>query len=347
MIGDLLRIYGIQAKKQLSQNFILNDQVLRKVAGYVLKSPSAKKESKETKSLVFVEVGPGPGSITRALLNVAPEHGIRLNKFAVVEKDERFMNLLGRMSSASKVPFKVIKADILKLSHADIRDALALLPGTEASSVTLFGNLPFNISTALLVQWMHMIHLKHGLFEQPHRTRMVLTFQKEVADRLLATPKTKTWSRLSALVQSMCQVRPLYGLPSSVFTPKPKVDSTLLEITPLVKPVLENGTSSFCLENLLALAFSQRRKMLRNSFIKPFVSKLTLDSGKEDIEMIRTAEKVLEQVGATAEMRPEQLNPKQWVKLAQLCVQHNFIDQATVDAAGKRRWIPQRSRCLE
>jgi dimethyladenosine transferase 1 len=207
-VRDLVRIYGLEAKSQLSQNFILDKNVTDKIIR------SARLPFQ--KSLV-VEVGPGPGLLTRSILDAGVEH------LVVVEKDARFLPSLEQLKDACHPDHQIhiIHGDILTTKHEDI---IQHFPN-DIQHVHIIGNLPFNIATPLLVKWLHNIESKDGLFKIAPWT-MTLMFQKEVAERITATPHTSQRSRLSIMSQTVCDTRITYRVPPTVFVPQPKVSLT-------------------------------------------------------------------------------------------------------------------------
>ena len=196
-----------------------------------------------------IEVGPGPGGLTRALL----ESGAPA--ILAVEVDPRAFNAVQELSAQQKISdagnqrlFPVM-ADALQSNLVALCAERQLPP-----PFRIIANLPYNLSTALLVNWLKEIHQFESL---------TLMFQKEVADRLIAQPGSKAYGRLSVLTQWLCEVAPLFNIPATAFTPPPKVISTVVSLRPLAerlavaeKPILERVT---------AAAFGQRRKMLRQS----------------------------------------------------------------------------------
>jgi len=225
-LRDSLAAAGLMAKKSFGQHFLLDLNVTRKIVRLADLAPG------ET----VIEVGPGPGGLTRALL----EAGLRV---VAVEKDARFLPILGELAAASDGRLTVVEAD-----------ALALDPAALPASAPIVANLPYNVATPLLVGWL----------TGPLRTRsMTLMFQKEVAERIAAAPGSKDYGRLSVLVQAVCEARAVMDLPARAFTPPPKVASAVVRLDP--RPARPPDAVLAALQKVTAAAFGQRRKMLRSS----------------------------------------------------------------------------------
>lgn len=227
ILKDIIHKYGLSANKALGQNFILDTQILDKLARFAI---SDKKNEK------ILEIGPGPGGLTQALLKNS--EGI----LTIVEKDRRCVEALQELSADYPNRLVILEEDALKFDEGIVGD-----------KIILASNLPYNISTVLLVKWLKQIN---------RFSRLALMFQKEVADRLVACPRDKAYGRLSVLTQWLCDIDILMNLNPAVFTPSPKVTSTFLSLTPKEKKF---PVSFFALEKVTAMAFGQRRKMLRSS----------------------------------------------------------------------------------
>jgi len=225
-LRDTLAAAGISAKKSFGQHFLLDLNITRKIVRL------AGIAAGET----VIEIGPGPGGLTRALLE-AGAHVI------AVEKDARFVPLLEDLATHAPGRLRVINEDALT----------AALP----ARAPIVANLPYNVATPLLIGWL----------TGPLRPRsMTLMFQKEVADRIAAAPGSKTYGRLSVLAQALCEARIVMDLPARAFTPPPKVASAVVQLTP--RPDRPADEVALRLQRLTASAFGQRRKMLRSS-LKP------------------------------------------------------------------------------
>ena len=226
-LNEVITRYQLRAKKSLGQNFILDTQLLDKLARLALQ--------KTQPSCIF-EVGAGPGGLTRALLDnsQAPVY--------VVEKDDRCVQALQELSAQYPQRLTVYAQDALTFSEAQL-----------GQKIVVAANLPYNVGTLLLVKWLKEI----DLFE-----RLTLMFQKEVAEHMTARVGDKAYGRLSVLVQWLCDVSVLMTLPPSAFTPAPKVYSSFVQLIPKAHPF---DVSFEALEKTTRAAFSQRRKMLRSS----------------------------------------------------------------------------------
>jgi 16S rRNA (adenine1518-N6/adenine1519-N6)-dimethyltransferase len=187
-----------------------------------------------------LEVGPGPGGLTAALL--AAEATARV---VAVERDPRFMPPLAELAERYPGRLEVVRADALAFDPAPLAAAGPLL---------VVANLPYNIGTELLLGWLE----RPGLFE-----RLVLMFQKEVALRLAARPGTADWGRLAVLAQRLCRVERLFDLPPAAFAPPPRVSSSVVRLTP--RGDRPDRDAQAALEAVTRAAFGQRRKMLRAS----------------------------------------------------------------------------------
>lgn len=219
--------HGLAAKKTLGQNFLLDLNLTAKIA----------RAAGRLDGINVIEVGPGPGGLTRALIDANP-----LSLHAI-ERDDRCVAALLDLVTASKGKLTLHADDALKTDYATI------CPAPRA----IVANLPYNIASVLLAKWLENIHLFESL---------TLMFQKEVAERLTASPRTKDYGRLSIITQWLTEAEQQFDLPPSAFTPPPKVTSTVVRMTR--KPRTDN-VSFKTMERLTAAAFGQRRKMLRQS----------------------------------------------------------------------------------
>jgi 16S rRNA (adenine1518-N6/adenine1519-N6)-dimethyltransferase len=231
-LRDSLAAHDLVAKKTFGQHFLLDLNITRKIAR--LAGPFD--------GCVVIEVGPGPGGLTRALL----ETGVPV---IAIEKDRRFLPLLEELAQAADGRLTVIEADALAVDEAALIGQYA--PGLDACVVS---NLPYNVGTPLLIKW---------LTGPLHPRAMTLMFQKEVADRIAAGAGAEAYGRLSVIAQAVCEAQVVMDLPARAFTPPPKVASAVVRLTPRAgrpdKAVLK------ALETVTAAAFGQRRKMLRSS----------------------------------------------------------------------------------
>lgn len=229
-----------KARKALGQHFLHDPDILRRTA--LAAGP--------VEGRTVIEVGPGPGGLTRALL----EEGA--SKVIAVETDERFAEALRNWPDAESGRLIVHERDARKVAW----QRLISEAGGE-TPVMIIANLPYNVGTMLLINWLKA---------EQWRGEMALMFQKEVAERVCAKPNTKAYGRLAVLAQAVCKTHIAFSLPPGAFTPPPKVDSAVAVLTPL--PDGERFKDIKTLEALVGAAFGQRRKMLRAA-LKPFAKK--------------------------------------------------------------------------
>jgi len=232
-LREVLTAHDLLADKRFGQHFLLDLNVTRKVA----------RIAGPLEGCVVIEVGPGPGGLTRALLQEGAGHVI------AVEKDRRFIPLLTELADAADGRLTVIEGDALKTDEAAL--AAAHAPGLVPKIVA---NLPYNVGTPLLVGWLT------GRFTP---ASMTLMFQKEVAERIAAPAGADDYGRLSVICQALAEARVAMSLPARAFTPPPKVDSAVAFLTPRADRPPERLIAA--LERVTAAAFGQRRKMLRSS----------------------------------------------------------------------------------
>lgn len=234
-LREALDRHGISADKRFGQHFLLDLNITRKIAR--LAGP--------LDGRAVIEVGPGPGGLTRALLEAGPERVI------AVERDPRFLPLLQDLADAAGGRLVVVQADALEIDEAALISRYA--PGSPGVVVS---NLPYNVGTPLLVNWLT------GPFTPQS---MTLMFQKEVGDRIAASPGADAYGRLSVLCQALAHAETVMSLPARAFTPPPKVDSAVVKLTPFSGPARPAPALTAALERVTGAAFGQRRKMLRSS----------------------------------------------------------------------------------
>jgi len=227
-LRDVIARHGLSASKALGQNFILDRQLLARVAAV----PGSLQGER------VYEVGPGPGGLTRALLDAGAS-------VVAVERDRRCIPALAELQEAFAGKLKTIEADALKVDEV-------LAAGKGAHVVA---NLPYNVGTALLLKWL-------GGDWPPWWRSLTLMFQKEVAERIVAAPGTSAYGRLSVAAQWRSSARIAMTLNRSAFVPPPKVTSAVVHIVPAKQP---EGVDPNVMERLTQAAFGQRRKMLRSS----------------------------------------------------------------------------------
>ncbi len=255
--------YGLRAIKNLGQHFLFDMNITRKIVNYA--GDLADKN--------VIEIGPGPGGLTQAILEQP------IAKLVAVEFDERAIAGLNELKNHYAEKLEIINADALE---TDLRQ-MAPAPRVVMS------NLPYNISTKLLTNWLE--YASEIEF-------MVLMFQTEVAERITAVPGTKDYGRLSVITQWLCEAEILFDLPPSVFTPPPKVNSSIVKITLRREPLFKADKKK--LENVLRTAFNQRRKMLKSA-LKP---------------LLPDAENSLTKLGINPQSRPEELTVEEFCKIA-------------------------------
>lgn len=229
-LREVIARHGLSASKALGQNFLFDAQLLDRIAAI----PG------DLQGKAVLEVGPGPGGLTRALLKA----GARVT---AVEMDRRCLPALAELAEAFPGHLHVIEGDALKLDHGE-------LMGGEPFAV--LSNLPYNVGTALFVRWLG------GEAWPPQWTSLTLMFQQEVAQRIVARPDSSAYGRLAVLAQWRSRASMAMKVHRSAFTPPPKVMSAILHVTPGEMP---EGVSPRVLERLTEAAFGQRRKMLRQS----------------------------------------------------------------------------------
>ncbi len=225
----VIATHGLTAKKSLGQNFLLDLNLTAKIA----------RAAGDLSGADVLEIGPGPGGLTRGLL----AEGAR--RVLAVEKDARCLPALAEVAAAYPDRLEVVNADALDL------DPLAHL----TPPIKVVANLPYNVGTELLVRWLTPAQWP------PYWDSLSLMFQREVAERIVAKPGSKAYGRLAVLAQWRCDVRIALHLPPEAFTPAPKVSSAVVHLTALPAPRFE--ADAHVLERVVARAFNQRRKMLR------------------------------------------------------------------------------------
>jgi 16S rRNA (adenine1518-N6/adenine1519-N6)-dimethyltransferase len=228
-LRDVIARHGLSASKALGQNFLLDSQLLDRIAAI---------PGDLTGHSVY-EVGPGPGGLTRALIDAGAN-------VTVVERDHRCLPALQELSDAHPGQLRIVEGDAMAVPLADMIE-----PGGH-----IVANLPYNVGTALLVNWLT------GETWPPRWGSLTLMFQAEVADRIVAPPDTSAFGRLAILSQWRSTARIAMKVHRSAFTPPPKVMSAVVHIVPTEAPA---GVRCDVIERLTAAAFGQRRKMLRQS----------------------------------------------------------------------------------
>ena len=227
-LREVIARHGIGAKKSLGQNFLLDLNLTRRIA----------RAAGPLDRGAVIEVGPGPGGLTRALLAEGA------GRIVAIERDPRCLAALQELAAICPGRLELVEGDALALDPAELTPA----PRRIAA------NLPYNIATALLLRWLDRI---------ADYEKLTLMFQREVAERLVAQPRTPAYGRLSVLVQWLTQPKILFDVPARAFVPAPKVTSSVVSLTPRTTPLAPADRAN--LERVTAAAFGQRRKMLRSS----------------------------------------------------------------------------------
>lgn len=272
------KLHGIVAKKSYSQNFLFDISICRKIASYL----------GNIRDKNVVEIGPGVGGLTRAILEMDPKG------FLCIEKDNRCKNLIDDLHIFYPKIHCII-GDALELELNQVSFANS---GLESNSrpnkkFVIISNLPYEISVVLLFKWLNDLSLIDS---------MVLMFQKEVADRICAVPSTKAYGKISVIAQLLCDVKKCFDLNPKVFVPPPKIWSTVLHFTP--KSCLMSDMQMSCLSKVVGAAFSMRRKMLKTS----------LKSA------IPNADECLKEIGLDSSARAEDLSPLEYLSIVNLCL---------------------------
>jgi 16S rRNA (adenine1518-N6/adenine1519-N6)-dimethyltransferase len=264
-LREVIARHGLDARRSLGQHFLLDLNLTRRIA----------RAAGDIRQGTVIEIGPGPGGLTRALL----EGGA--GRVIAVERDARCVSALAELATAYAGRLEIIEGDALSIDAACLG----------APPRRIVANLPYNISTVLLVRWLARI----AAFES-----LTLMFQREVAERLAAQPQSKEYGRLSVLAQWLCDVTLLFNIAKEAFVPSPKIISTVVRLQPHPKPRAEAPLEA--LEAVTAAAFGQRRKMLRSS-----LKRLGVDPAP-----------LLAQAGIEPTRRAEELSVEEFCALARL-----------------------------
>lgn len=261
-LRDVIARHGLSASKALGQNFILDRQLLSRVAA--IPGPLAGER--------VYEVGPGPGGLTRALLDAGAS-------VVAVERDRRCIPALAELRTGFGDRLTIVEGDALRIDERSVA-------GMGAHVVA---NLPYNVGTALLLKWL-------GGDWPPWWRSLTLMFQKEVAERLVAAPRSAAYGRLSIAAQWRSRPRLTMTVNRSAFVPPPKVTSAVVHVVPIEQP---EGVNPKVMERLTEAAFGQRRKMLRSS-----------------LKQMPGALEAAQQLGIDAQSRAETLSVDEWIALA-------------------------------
>jgi 16S rRNA (adenine1518-N6/adenine1519-N6)-dimethyltransferase len=275
-LREVVAAFGLTAKKSLGQNFLFDLNLTGRIA----------RAAGPLDGVAVVEVGPGPGGLTRALLAAGAK------KVIAVERDARCIEALKEIAAHWPGRLAIIEADALSLAHRD------LLAHAEGAPIQICANLPYNIATALLVRWLETEPWP------PFYERLTLMFQREVALRIVATPNERAdYGRLGVLAGWRAEARILFDVPPAAFTPPPKVVSSVVELKPRAAPA---PCDLGLLTAATQAAFGQRRKMLRQS-LKSFAAVLNVETSA-----------LLSAAGIEATRRAEEVDVQGFVALAEI-----------------------------
>ena len=231
-LREVIAAHDLRADKKLGQNFLFDSNITDKIV----------RHAGDVSQAHVIEIGPGPGGLTRSLLKA----GAR--SVHAVEFDPRAVAALQDLQRVCDGRLVGVENDALTVDLTALCDAPRMI----------VANLPYNIATVLLIGWLRQIRQEREAFGS-----MTLMFQKEVAERICAQPGSKAYGRLSVMAQWLCDVKKVFDVPGSAFTPAPKVTSSIVRLVP---KALDEGAPDFeAVEALTAAAFGQRRKMIRSS----------------------------------------------------------------------------------
>ena len=247
----------IKAKKSLGQNFLKDKNIIQKIVSV----------GNIKQNDIVLEIGPGTGSLTKHIIERKPK------KFYVIEKD---LNLANKLYEKFNNKIIIINEDILKFKESSILE----------KNLLVFGNLPYNISTKILIKWIHSCN-KNFWYK-----KLILMFQKEVANRIIAKTNSKNYGRLSVISNWKLEIKKLFDIKPNSFVPKPKVESTLLYFTPKKKFFYIKNSNN--LETVTKIFFNQRRKMIKTPLKK----------------MFKNPEPIIKKLKLNVNLRPENLSSK-------------------------------------
>lgn len=270
-LRDVIAAHDLAARKGLGQHFLLDLNLTARIA----------RAAGDLTGATVIEVGPGPGGLTRALITAGA------GRIVAIEKDPRCIAALAPLVIIARGRLEVVPADALDA------DESRLAPG---QGIHIVSNLPYNIGTVLVVKWLAQIARAPARY-----AGLTLLLQKEVADRLTAVPRTKAYGRLSVMCRWLTDPAACFDIGARAFTPPPKVDSTVLHLRPLAHPRAAADWDD--METVVRAAFGQRRKMLRASLKTLFGA---------------AAESVLREAGLRGEARAEELSVEDFAALARV-----------------------------
>jgi len=275
--SELIKKYQLDAKKSLGQNFILDKNFTDKIA----------KSAGDLSNFEVLEIGPGPGGLTRSILDAG------VKKLFVIEKDQRCILALKELQEFYGSRLEIIEGDALEIDETKIFN--------DNSQFKIIANLPYNIGTVLLFKWLKIL---------PKIASMNLMLQKEVVQRICAKIGDKNYGRLAIMLNFLCDTKMLFEVNKMVFSPPPKITSAIVQIIPNAEKI-EKYFDELFLENfsfVVANAFNQRRKMLKSS-IKNCIKKYNLND--------KDSENFLKNLNIFANLRAEQISIEQFAKITQ------------------------------
>lgn len=266
-LRDVIEAFGLRAKKSFGQHFLLDQNITDKIV----------RRSGVNDSLHIIEVGPGPGGLTRSLIAsyAASVH--------VIEKDDRCIPVMEQLAEVSGGKLHIHAGDALKIDPREIT----------AAPRAVIANLPYNVGTHMVLKWLEHLHADASAY-----VHISVMLQQEVVERILAKPRTKAYGRLSVMAQWICDVEMLMHLPPQAFSPPPKVDSAVVQLRGKKRA---DAIGFKAMESLVQTAFNQRRKMLRASLKALGVDAIAL----------------CEKAGIDETLRADQLSVEQYVRLAE------------------------------
>ncbi|XP_017843702.2 dimethyladenosine transferase 1, mitochondrial [Drosophila busckii] len=289
-IRELVKLYKLQAMKQLSQNFLMDERLTDKIV---------KSAGRIDSNDIVLEVGPGPGGITRSILRRQPQ------RLMLVEKDQRFgetLQLLRECAAPLNIQLDIYHEDILRFNIEQH------VPDT-TQRLHLIGNLPFAISTRLLINWYADLAARRGAFRR-NDTCMTLTFQKEVAERICAPLASEQRCRLSVMSQIWTQPVLKFIIPGKAFVPKPQVDVGVVKLIPLKQPKTQLPFS--LVERVVRHIFSMRQKYCRRGY-----SNLLPPEEREEHTHL-----LFERADVKDTLRPFELSVEECLRLATVYAEH-------------------------
>ena len=235
-LRDVIAAHDLGARKGLGQHFLLDLNLTARIV----------RAAGDIAGSTVIEVGPGPGGLSRAILCAGPR------RLIAIEKDPRCLDALLPLTQAAADRFVVVGEDALAVDES----ALVAAQGDAAGPVHIISNLPYNVGSVLIVKWLRQIAADPARY-----AGITVLLQKEVAQRLAAEPRTKAYGRLSIMCQWLCDAEACFDIGPRAFTPPPKVSSTVVHMTPLPAP--RAAARWDAMETVTRAAFGQRRKMLR------------------------------------------------------------------------------------